>query len=315
MNNMRRTCLFLLPLVWLGISARSQTGAKFREPLDTAKMVFETKLENSDLLKGLGNLNIIDFYQDTLFLVNNGTSLVKVSLADGHVQGDPVTDSLIGAQRKQGLRPTLLSVYGGFYLIGFGNELYRREYPDQAKLLFLGDAKIIWAERTVLGVLLADRDSIKMISNDGKQLAAMPFTAYGSDLGFIKEREGICYQKSPADSIYVYCEAQALALACYKYPPLANMKIKDPYIAYSSRDEMIVYDYPKRDVAYYVKKKGDKNRLLKTIDLSILNYAPTKEELAKEKGRPNLKAFCSGGKCYLIALAGDSLKICAFELN
>lgn len=279
---------------------------------DTTKKMIDINVSSNIVTKGLNDIEIFDVYQDTLYLINKD-KLVEVNIKNGAISSNLKVNLFLANQLKAKVYARQIVVKDNCYYISFLNELYIVSKNGEANKIYVNYYFINDFEVLNNRILVASRDSIKLINNSGRMLACMPFGF--TDAGYIKTLGGICYSELSEDSIYDFRESKDDLITINKFAPIVlNKEIEDPFISYASDEYFISFSYKKRDAVYVLKKDDKKNKIIKSFTLKGLNYTPTLQEIQNEEGTPNLKIEYSSGVFYIISLIKNKLKVSSFTL-
>lgn len=279
---------------------------------DTTKKVVDINVVSNVLTKGLNDIALSDLYKDTLYLVNKD-KLVVVDMKSGNISTNIKVNIFLAKQLKLNKYARQIVVRDNSYYISFLNELYSISREGEALKIytnyyFINDFNIVDNS-----ILIASRDTIKMITVKGKDLSSMPFEF--TDAGYIRSSDVISYSAVPEDSVYEFGLGKSFSFNIKKFAPISLTKVMgEPYISYSTDDYFFAFDYSKRNTVYVLKKDAKKNEVIKTIKLKGFNFAPTLAEIQKEEGNPNLKIGYSNNTFYVIALVRGRMRVSSFIL-
>lgn len=296
------------------VSCNSQDMKNAKQMLnDSPKKVLEINVAANSILKGLTFLDVVNVYGDTVFLITNDSRLVEVNLKNGNVTNFHLS-SFIDQQKKSGYPLSFFAVYEDCYCLSFRNVLYQVKRTGQIQKIFTNEIIISWIEKIKNGFLVADQEVVKIIDEDGKIVSSTPFVSFGGNNGFIKRNDAIAYQAIPTDNIVEFQSATGLNVEVKEFAPVLVKGVKDPFISYADNNNLIGFDYWKRNAIYVLKKGVKENTVVKTINLGNFNYMPTVEEMKKEEGYPNFKIAYNNKMFYVIALWRGKLKITSFTM-
>lgn len=279
---------------------------------DTTKMVLDINIENNVFTKGMSDIMLSDVYRDTLYIVNKD-KLIVIDVKSGKLSTSIKVNAFLAKQLKLNKYATQIVVRDNNYYFSFIDEIYSISRAGEIFKVYSNSSFINYFEVSEQSILIASRDTIKVIAINGNLLSTLQFGF--TDAGFIKTNGGISYSEVPEDIIYEFCVSKNYSINLKKIAPINYSKVmEEPYISYSIEDYLIAFDYWKRNAIYVLRKGTNTNEVIKTINLKGFKYPLSRAEIQKEEGIPNFKIGYSNGIFYLFALVRDRLRVSSFAL-
>lgn len=290
----------------------SCTAHSFYRVEDTAKNIIDITIANNILTKGLSDVVLSDFYKDTMFLVNKD-KFVIVDLKSGAISTNVKVNTFLAKQLKLNKYTKQIVVRGDYYYLSILNELYSISRDGEVLKIYTNYYFINDFEVMDNCILIASRDTIKVVSMKGKVLSSQSFGF--TDAGFIRASGVICYSAIPEDSVYEFCLSNNLSVYLKIFAPISLTKVmEEPYISYSSDNYFFAFDYWKRSAVYVLKKDSTKSELMRKINLKGFKSAPTYAEMKREEGIPNFRIDYCNNTFYVISLVSGHIRVSSFIL-
>lgn len=279
---------------------------------DTTKIVVDIDIKNNILTKGVNDIALFNLYKDTLYLVNKD-KLIEIDMKNGIVTTNSKVNMFLTKQLELNKYARQIVVHDNNYYISFLNELFCISRAGDVQKIYTGYYFINDFEILDTGILIASRDTIRLITPKGKTLSYLPFEF--TDAGYIQASQVISYSAVPEDSVYEFGLDKDSSIRIRKQAPISlTLGMNEPFIACATNDYFICFDYSKRNAVYVLKKSTRKNEIIKTIKLKGFDYTPKLTEIQKEEGNPNFKIGYSNNKFYIVALMKGRLRISSFIL-